>query len=172
MMGKAGPTTSRSELVAALSAHAGLMITAATQVLGDVAEAEDVGQDVAEKLLRRPPAAVRSWPALLKTMAVNRAIDRLRRRRDPTEAPLPEAPVEPDEAFLTRQRARALRAAVATLSERDARLFSLHCFAGLDHAAIGAELGMNANAVGVAMHRLRQRLAQELERLLTTNSED
>ena len=76
------------ELTEALRAHAGLMISAVARVLGDVAEAEDVAQDIAEKLLRKRPAEVGSWPAFLKKMAVNRAIDRLRRRRDPSQLPV------------------------------------------------------------------------------------
>ncbi len=157
------------ELVDALRAHAGLMISAAARVLGDLAEAEDVAQDVAEKLLSSRPAEVRSWPALLKKMAVNRAIDRLRRRRDPAFISLDvAAPEEPDASLLQGQRAAALRTAIAGLSERDAKLFSLQCFADLDQAAIGRELGMSANSVGVALHRLRQRLSEELSRLLDT----
>ncbi len=155
------------ELIEALRAHAGLMISAAARVLGDVAEAEDVAQDIAEKLLRKRPAEVRSWPALLKKMAVNRAIDRLRRRRDPSQLPVDlTQPEEPDEQLVQRQRAEALRNAVAALSERDAKLFSLQCFADLDQAEIGRELGMSANAVGVALHRLRKRLSEDLNRLL------
>ncbi|MEM7708496.1 MAG: sigma-70 family RNA polymerase sigma factor [Pseudomonadota bacterium] len=155
------------ELIEALSAHAGLMISAAARVLGDVAEAEDVAQDIAEKLLRKRPAEVRSWPALLKKMAVNRAIDQLRRRRDPSQLPVDlTLPEEPDEQLVQRQRAEALRTAVAGLSERDATLFSLQCFADLDQAEIGRELGMNANAVGVALHRLRKRLSEDLSQLL------
>ncbi|MFK7956865.1 MAG: RNA polymerase sigma factor [Lysobacterales bacterium] len=157
------------ELVDALRAHAGLIISSATKVLGDVAEAQDVAQDIAETLLRRRPAEVQSWPALLKKMAVNRAIDRLRRRRDPATFPVEtQPPEEPDGRLLQRQRADALRAAVSSLNERDAKLFSLQCFADLDHTEIGLELGMSANAVGVALHRLRQRLSEELSRLLNT----
>ncbi|MEM9532356.1 MAG: sigma-70 family RNA polymerase sigma factor [Pseudomonadota bacterium] len=157
------------ELIEALSAHAGLIIGAAARVLGDVAEAEDVAQDIAEKLLRNRPVKVRSWPALLKKMAVNRAIDRLRQRRDSSELGVdPIAPEAPDERLVQRQRAEALRTAVARLSERDAKLFSLQCFADLDQEEIGRELGMTRNAVGVALHRLRKRLSDELQRLLKT----
>ncbi|MEM9301166.1 MAG: sigma-70 family RNA polymerase sigma factor [Pseudomonadota bacterium] len=157
-----GTRVDEAELVAALGAHAGLMLRAASEVLGTMAEAEDVCQDVAERLLRRRPTEVRSWPGLLKTMAVNASIDRLRRRRDPGELPEPDRPAEPDSIELARQQAAALRRAVGRLSERDARLFGLHFHAGLDHAAIGDALSMTPNAVGVALHRLRARLTTEL----------
>ena len=152
----------RAEGLQALHAHAGLIITAAARVLGNIADAEDVAQDLAEKLLRSPPEDVRSWPALLKTMAVNAALDRVRQRRDWSHLEPPPAPAEPESNLEDHQRARVLRQAIAGLSPRDARLFSLCYFADLDHAQIALELDMTPNAVGVALHRLRQRLATDV----------
>ena len=45
----------RAELVAALDAHAGLIIPSAARVLRNLHDAEDIAQDIAEKLLRLPP---------------------------------------------------------------------------------------------------------------------
>ncbi|MEM1412161.1 MAG: sigma-70 family RNA polymerase sigma factor [Pseudomonadota bacterium] len=154
------------ELVEALNAHAGLVIQAAARVLGSVHAAEDVAQDLAEKLLRSPPRDVRSWPALLKTMAVNAAIDRLRRQRkersldDVREAPANDD--DPEQRFERAQKAGALRAAVAQLSERDALLFSLFYLADLSQRDIADQLSMTRSAVGVALHRVRDRLRQQL----------
>jgi len=153
----------RTELVQALDTHAGLIIQSAARVLGSVDEGRDVAQDLAEKLLRTPPADVRSWPAMLRTLAVNAAIDRLRRRRETAE--LPEtADHDSPEVFVGRaEKAAALRDALSRLSDRDATLFSLHYLADLPQADIGRQLDMSVNAVGVALHRVRQRLAALLD---------
>lgn len=67
--------------VAALAHHYGRgVFLAAFRVLGDPAQAEDVQQDVFLRLLQRRFPAVESWPAMLQSMAVRLAIDRLRRR--------------------------------------------------------------------------------------------
>ncbi len=160
----------RNEVIHALDAHAPVILGAALRVLGELADAEDVAQDVAEKLLRSPPASVSNWPAFLKRIAVNASIDRLRRQRfqvgEPVEQVLIDPSGAPDERVANEQRAHALRRAVAELPDRDARLFSLYCFADLTHAEIGVELGLTANAVGVAVHRLKDRLSRALaERL-------
>ncbi len=153
---------SREEILQALHAHAGLMISSAARVTGRIPDAEDVAQDVAEKLLQSPPSEVRSWPALLKTMAVNAAIDRIRKRRDWTDLPPPEGLPEPEQTLTGEQRAEALRAAVSRLPERDATLCSLAYFAELSHGDIATQLDMSVNNVGVALHRIRKRLADDL----------
>lgn len=152
----------RHESVEALRTHAGLIIQSAARILGSADEAQDVAQDLAEKLLRSPPEDVRSWPALLKTMAVNASIDRIRRRRDETEVPELASDDNPEKALGREEKAAALRRALARLSERDATLFSLYYLSDLPQADIGRQLDMSTNSVGVALHRLRERLAQTL----------
>ena len=117
----------------------------------------------AEKLLRSPPATVRSWPAMLKTMAVNASIDRLRRRRDWSDLGPPDEPERPDQAAIDHQHATVLRQAIAALSDRDAALFGLHYFGDLSHAAIADQMDMNPNAVGVAMHPLSEGSGHSVE---------
>lgn len=146
------------ELIEALNAHAGLILRSAARVLGNMTDAQDVAQDLAEKLLRCPPRDVRSWPALLKTMAVNAAIDRCRRRKKQGDAPEPVTHHSPETELGRLEKAAALRAALDQLSQRDRQLFSFCYLADMSHADIGNELGMNSNSVGVALHRIRQRL--------------
>lgn len=163
----------RAESLEALHAHAGLVIGSAGRVLGSLADAEDIAQDIAEKLLRSPPDAVESWPALLKTMAVNGALDRLRKRRDGSGLPDPEPVAGPETLVSDHQRAEALRAAIAALPERDGRLFSHYYFGDLSQVEIAGQLGMTPNAVGVAIHRLRERLTKDVrERLGLTDTGD
>lgn len=160
------PAEDRDEIVDALHAHAALVISAASRITGNLADAEDIAQDLAEKLLRSPPSKVDSWPALLKTMAVNKALDQLRRRRDWSNLPEPKAVTTPEAVLSDAERAAALRAAVADLPERDGMLFSLHYFADLSQVAIADQLSMTPNAIGVAIHRLRQRLIIDVRQRL------
>lgn len=156
----------RNELLRALHAHVGLVLKTAGRILGNVADAEDVAQDIAEKLLRTPPGNVRHWPALLKTMAANRAIDKLRARRNtesvfsiadvPSDHPMPEDLLAKDE------RAYALRRAIAALNHREALLFSLRYFSDQSHAEIAIQMKMRENAVSVALHRIRKQLADNV----------
>ena len=156
----------RAELVHALDKHAGLIIASAARVLGNLPDAEDVAQDIAEKLLRSPPADIRSWPAFLKTMAVNGAMDRLRRRRNWADFCPPHTNAEPEAALYNDQRADVLRRAIARLPERDGELFALYYLGDLTHADIGRRMNMTANAVGVSLHRLRGRLTADVRSLL------
>ena len=153
-----------TELVEALDVHAGLVLRTAARITGSLAEAQDVAQDLAEKLLRRPPADVRSWPALLKTMAVNASVDRMRRRREVGDAPEAVSLEGPDTALEQEERAACLRRALDQLSERDAQLFGLYYFADLSHADIGRHLAMKPNAVAVALHRIRRRLGEIIQK--------
>lgn len=146
------------EALEALQAHARLVIQSAARVLGNISEAEDVAQDLAERLLRSPPREVRHWPALLKTMAVNASIDRLRRRREEHVEHEPVTDQGPPEAFAQADQARVLRKALAQLSARDAALYSFYYLADLKQADIARQLSMTPSAVGVALHRVRQRL--------------
>ena len=156
----------RTESLSALQAHAGLILRSAVRVLGSVADAEDVAQDVAETLLRRPPRDVRNWPALLKTMAVNASVDMLRKRRDTTDTEHLSAGRRPDDALADAERARALRTAIAALSVRNANLFSLYYLADLSQADIARQLSMSENAVSVALHRIRKKLAADVRKQL------
>lgn len=148
-----------NEIVDALTVHAGLIISTAARILGDLAEAEDVAQDIAEKLLRRPPREVTSWPGLLRTMTVNAAIDRTRRRRQSGDPGEPISYDGPERLFTQQQQADALRRALCQVPRRDATLFSLFYLAGLPQSEIAQVMEMNTSAVGVALHRVRQRLS-------------
>jgi RNA polymerase sigma-70 factor (ECF subfamily) len=63
------------------------------------------------------------------------------------------------------ERRLSVRRAVATLDERDRELVALRYGADLTTREIGRLLGMQTNAVDVALHRCRGRLRVELERL-------
>lgn len=66
-------------------------------------------------------------------------------------------PSDPAEAILIRQ-------ALASLPDDDAELLRLIAWEGLSHAEAGEVLGCTANAVGIRLHRARQRLDASLSR--------
>jgi RNA polymerase sigma-70 factor (ECF subfamily) len=111
---------------------------------------------------------VQNWPALLKRLATRRAIDRLRRklrhgrREAPADLTLAEGPgADPSEQAQAAELASALQRAVAELPERQAEVFWLHELGNWSHQQIADQLGITPNAVGVILHRARQKL-QEL----------
>jgi RNA polymerase sigma factor (sigma-70 family) len=149
-------------LIQALDAHAGLVIASAARVMGNLADAEDVAQDIAEKLLKACPTRIRNWPAFLRTLAVNRAVDRLRGRKDWPHSEPPEVGDDPEAVVYDQQRAEILRRSIARLPERDGRIFALYYFGDSTHGDIATQMNMTANAVGVSLHRIRARLAAEV----------
>ena len=113
---------------------------------------------------------VRNWPALLHRLATSRAIDcirkQLKRRRleDPADVALaPDTDADPARDAEATELANSLRHAIGELPQRQAEVFCLNEFAGWNHQRIGEQLGMTANAVGVILHRARQRLQQLLK---------
>jgi RNA polymerase sigma-70 factor (ECF subfamily) len=145
-----------------------LVFRAAYRVLGNAAMAEDVQQDVFLRLLENPPAGVDSWPAWLGAAAVRAAIDVLRGQRRWWQrlplfaATLPAAAPSAEHAGIDDERGRRLRAALATLSAREAQCFSLRYLQEMELDQIAAALAINTNAVGVALHRARRRLEAQL----------
>jgi RNA polymerase sigma-70 factor, ECF subfamily len=103
---------------------------------------------------------VANWPGLLSRVALHRAIDRLRRRR-PTE-PLAGAEASPEhgppETAIARELAGRLREAIARLPEGQAAVFCLRYFDELSYGEIAERLGLEPGAVGVALHKARQKL--------------
>lgn len=117
--------------------------------------------------------SVRNWPALLRRLATNRAIDRVRQcvRRGEQEgvadlAQFATVDGNPTVRAESEELAAQLRWAIAQLPERQAEAFCLHELDDWSNQQIAEQLGMTANAVGVMLHRTRQKL-QELLRTRT-----
>jgi RNA polymerase sigma-70 factor (ECF subfamily) len=126
------------------------------------------------KLSRRQ--AVESWPALLCSLATARAMDRLRKRyrqggrrndcgdssdgRRLAEALSTDA--APAEHAVASELSERLRDALSQLPERQAEVFYLHALCGWSHRELGERMCMTDNAVGVTIHRARQRLRELL----------
>ena len=156
--------------------HSGYVMGVALRVLRDPQEAEEVVQDVFWQLWKGQirydsrRGRLRTW---LFTIARNRALDRLRRRRpeaDDPEIALAQAaaPDDPELDARSRERYRRLQAALGTLASEQRQAVELAFYGGLSHSEIashtGEPLGTVKSRIKRGMARLRDALdnAEEL----------
>lgn len=172
--GNPEPQALAERLEQAFEAHHARMFRAAYRVTGASADAEDVLQTVFLRLAqaeRWPEAGGEALGHYLHRAAINAALDllrgRARRKVIPLEAagrapsPEPDAAARADDADL-RQR---LRLGLAELSPRAAEIVTLKYLEGFGNQEIADLVGASESAVGVSLHRSRERL----RRLLATN---
>ncbi len=170
-------------LVAAYLDHRAFLLRLLTARTGSAAEAEDVVQEMYERLASLPDggAAVENVPAFLNRMALNLAFDRQRSgsraaARDGQwlsahalvegEEPIAETPTAED-VVSGRQEMRLLRDAIEALPPQGKRVFQMHKLQGQPHAEVAATLGISRSAVekhmAAAMKNLLKRLGRRLE---------
>ncbi|HUE13657.1 MAG TPA: sigma-70 family RNA polymerase sigma factor [Planctomycetaceae bacterium] len=120
--------------------------------------------------------SVDCWPALLCSLATARGMDRLRtryrqaaHRRDCHDvshgrrlAEATSTDADPAEHAVAEELSERLREALSKLPERQAEVFYLHALCGWSHRELGERMRMTDNAVGVTIHRARQRLRELL----------
>ncbi len=154
--------------------HGPLVWRTVYRILRNHAEALDCLQDVfAEVIARPPPQTILSWPAFLRWLAVRRALDRLRRRRAESSRVVPIAETsdfcssarEPQIEVEWDELMQRVRHEVRRLPPQQAEAFWLQCVEQMSQTEIGEHLGVTAGAVGVLVHRARQRLRQTLSDL-------
>lgn len=120
---------------------------------------------------------VECWPAMLCSLATARAMDRLRTRyrhssrltsdsaagrKEFQLAQAASTDAGPAEHAVAAELSERLREALAQLPEKQADAFYLHAMCGWSHRQLGERLQMTENAVGVTIHRARQRLRELL----------
>jgi len=121
---------------------------------------------------------VECWSALLCRLATARAMDRLRRRyrrgggwrgsaadKGSADGRLTEATsadAGPVEHAVAAELSERLREALSQLPDRQAEVFYLYAIGGWSHRELGQRMEMTENAVGVTIHRARQRLRELL----------
>jgi RNA polymerase sigma-70 factor (ECF subfamily) len=130
-----------------------------SHLLGDAASGDDVAQATMLKAytaLRegRLPEKMKPW---LFRIAHNTAIDLVVRRRELPSGDLPETPAVDHEPF-----AGALVEALATLPDRQRRVYVLREVHGLRIDETAAELDLNTSQVEQALFAARNRLAEQL----------
>jgi RNA polymerase sigma-70 factor (ECF subfamily) len=137
-------------------------------------DAEDCFQEVfmaALEVGRREE--VRNWEALLRRIATSKALDALRARirrraRDGDRVvaweTLAGGGAAPDRGLQQEELAADLREALAALRAEEAELFCLRHLEEMSYEEIAMQRGMTAGAVGVALHRVKEKLRGLLER--------
>jgi RNA polymerase sigma factor (sigma-70 family) len=135
--------------------------------IGNGPDAEDVTSETFERALRYRQSYDRSKGEPLGWLIgiARRVI--AGRGGEPTEIPMAEVPevAAPGDLDDELTRGVAIRAAVATLDERDRELVALRYGADLTVAQIARLLDLRPNTVDVALHRARKRVAAKLELL-------
>ncbi len=138
----------------------------AQRILGHIADAEDVTQDVFCEAWRiRKSKQIENWSGLLRHMAVMRSLDRLRSRRpmqqlrERSHLNDHEGPVE---QAIARELADRLRHAISRLPPQQAAAFSLCYFEQMDRHAIAQLMETSAGAISAALSKARRQIASEL----------
>jgi len=130
-------------------------------------DARDCAQDVfMEAMEYAQTRSVRNWGGFLRWLATRRAIDRLRRRqRDHSRTvPLSSAPPvdEPRDILEQAELSEVVRAELTRLPESQATAFWLSAVEDLSYEEIAALTDVSVNAVGLRIHRARERLRLRL----------
>jgi RNA polymerase sigma-70 factor, ECF subfamily len=130
---------------------------------GDRDHAEDLAQEVFVRALETPPANPKPW---LFAVALNLARDdgrraaRQGRKLELLKGEAGGASAPPADAALeTTEKAEAVRAALATLTEQDRAALLLKA-EGFDYGEIASALGLAKGAVGTTLARARKRLVE------------
>jgi RNA polymerase sigma factor (sigma-70 family) len=161
--------------------HGEAVVRAAYRVTGSLDDAEDVLQTVFVRLANRPDPPDLSRGALpyLRRAATNAALDVVQSRyarstfaleSSPQRATSDTAPTQ-ERLQQSREVARELRVAIARLPRRQAEIFILKYFEDMDHRSIAELLGTTPGTVAVTLHRVRSRLAANLEPLIGGNND-
>ena len=148
----------------------------AYRILGTVADAEDVTQEVfCEAWRMHLSRTVENWPGMLRRIAVVRALDKLRRRRPSTqlkETHLGHDQDGPVQVAMAHELADRLRECIGRLPKQQAAVFSLFHFEHLTREEIAVALDTSAGGVSTALSKARRTLKTLLSTMLReTNHE-
>ena len=148
--------------------HGTLPYRIAWRMTGDAAEAEDLAQETLLRLWDKAPqwrvggSGVAAW---LTRVAMNLALDRLRRRRFASGEPVPEradeAPLA-DEGIEAEQAAAAVRDCIAALPERQRAAIVLTYYEDVPNRTAAEMLEMNLKAFESLLFRARAALRDGL----------
>jgi RNA polymerase sigma factor (sigma-70 family) len=153
---------------ALLAAHRRELLAFAERRLGARAPAEDIVQQAALRALQfadrlRDPQSGRAW---LFKITRRLLADHVRHRPDLQLSVEPEAPTDAAEAF----GCACVLANVQQLKAEHALVLRRAIFEGASMSALGAELGLSANAVTVRVSRARAALRDQLRNHCGTDS--
>ena len=145
--------------------HGPVVIRVAARILGDSDEGEDVAQDVfCQAFQLWEQQTIENWPALLRSIATRRAIDRLRRRHPvvPLSTDPPTNCASPPAELVAKELVQRLRVELARLPDRQAEIFMLRYFEEQSNRDIAETLGISITNVSTALTKARNSLSQRL----------
>jgi RNA polymerase sigma factor (sigma-70 family) len=152
--------------------HLARIVAFAARTLGNAAEAEDVAQDVFERLWksarrwRRGEARFTTW---LHRVALNVCLDRLARKRDASldDAPEPADPAPPAAVVVERREIGAhVNRVLAELSPQQRVAIALCHYQGLGNIEAADVMGVSVEALESLLARGRRTLRVRLRGLL------
>ncbi len=168
-----------TELDEVFQRYHGKVFAAAYRVTGSAHDAEDVLQTVFLRLLKRQhEMQLDPNPgAYLHRAAVNAGLDLMRARSRKRSIALDDLDVPPEGSRVDspenrqqdRDLRRGLRQAVLGLSEKAAEIFTLRFLEGVSNREIAELMGMSQTAVGVALHRARAQVKDEIRSFVGDN---
>lgn len=135
----------------------------AIRMLGDRSWAEDVMQDVLEKLwkMRKELSPARNPKSLAMTMMKNKCIDLMRRNGKYTEAEL--APMRVVESnYEHKDLVELLRSRLQLLSTQQQLIVELRDFQGFSYEEIAEVTQLSINTIRVNLSRARKKLTEPL----------
>ena len=147
-----------------VATHSRIILESSFRVLGFLSEAEDVAQEVLlEVFEKNRMEELFDEPALLRTMATRRAIDRLRRRKEVADIEDQEIlgrECEPFEHAVAAEMDHRLQLGIASLPPRESEVFCLSTLEGFTSIEIAKHLGVSTNAVAKSLSMARGRIAK------------
>lgn len=147
-----------------VAVHAPAVLQAATRIVRNPTDAEEVSQEVFIEIFRAGHfAALHTQPGLIRTIATRRSLDRLRRRKTVHElngSEVSPQTFEPGDYAIAGELAAQLERELAGLPPREAEVFCLVYFEDYSYAEISQLLGISAGAVAKSLCRVRDRLSR------------
>lgn len=153
------------------AAHYRRVLRAAYRITGNMADAEDVAQNLFLRLGQNALPEATNPGSYLYRAAVNGALDLLRRRKDaePLEAaeavPSTSFGSSPEIALENKELGRLLRQAIGELSQRSAEIFVLRYVEEMENREIAALLQTSPTVIAVTLYQARLKLRKRLAQL-------
>ncbi len=172
---RGGPSKgARQEMERVFQENHRMVLRTAFRVTGNVADAEDVLQNLFLRLVRtgRPFELRNGLQSYLHRAAINLALDLVRKRKhtvdltDVKASALKDRKLAAEELRSNSELRTWLRQALANLSPRTAEVFVLRHFEGYSNAEIARLLNTSRTAVGVILFRAHGRLRKQLRSFL------
>ena len=141
--------------------NAAQVLNAALRITGNLADAEDISQEVfSEAYQKWNEGPGHRWAGVLRRMAVCRAIDLLRRRKpiERLQNDVVSLSYEPEANAVSRELEQRLRLAIRELPPRESEVFCLVFFAHQSHTEIAQQLEISKSAVAKALSCARSKL--------------